>query len=147
MQWKAIYLEDFKTWLDDQEESLQDETLARLDLLEQAGTLLGQPFADSLNTAASTSNTYSNNLTGNLKELRFEYEQTPIRILYAFEQQQIILIQGIKAPDKRWFKANLPAAEQKLKTYLSGESNEPLEPHSQLERERKRAKNDHASGV
>jgi hypothetical protein len=147
MQWKAIYLEDFKTWLDNQEESLQDETLARLDLLEQAGTLLGQPFADSLTTAASASSTSSNSLTGNLKELRFEYEQTPIRILYAFEQQQIILIQAVKAPDKRWFKANLPLAEQKLKAHLSGESNETLEPHSQLERERKRAKNDHASGV
>lgn len=116
MPWQLIYVEEFTAWLDAQEEALQDEALARLELLKERGPLLGRPYADTVKDS---------NLS-NLKELRFESARAPIRILYAFDpkQQGIILLGGNKQGDKRWYKTNIPIAEQRFSEHLEKQRKE-----------------------
>ena len=113
MQYKLIYLTEFATWLDAQEEELKVRTLAHLDLLEERGPLLARPHADTLKGSE----------IANLKELRFKFERAPIRILFAFDprQQAVIILAGSKQGDKRWYDANIPIAEKLFKEHLEGQ--------------------------
>ncbi len=110
MQWLLIYHNDFANWLEDQREGLQDEALAYLEMLKERGPLLGRPYVDTLKGSSLT----------NLKELRFEYERAPIRILFAFDRkrQAVILLGGNKQTDKRWYERNIPIAERRFKQHI-----------------------------
>ena len=110
MQWSLIYHDEFATWLTDQEEDLQNEALAYLEMLKDRGPLLGRPYVDTLKGSSLT----------NLKELRFEYQRAPIRILFAFDpkRQAVILLGGNKQADKRWYERNIPIAEKRFKQHV-----------------------------
>ena len=56
----------------------------------------------------------------NLKELRFQFEKAPIRILFAFDpkQQAILILAGNKQGDKHWYDTNSPIAERLFKEHL-----------------------------
>jgi hypothetical protein len=109
--WTLIYVEEFKAWLDTQEEGLEDEALARLDMLREKGPLLGRPYADTL----------KGSVLSNLKELRFKYNKKQIRILFVFDhkRQAVILLGGYKQ-DKHWYLENIPIAEKRFAKYLQG---------------------------
>jgi hypothetical protein len=104
MPWTLVYLKEFVQWLESQEEDLQDEALAYLELLKERGPLLPRPYVDTLKGSK----------VANLKELRFDYRRDPIRILFAFDpnQQGVIILGGNKTGDKRWYRDNIPIAEQ-----------------------------------
>lgn len=110
MQWTLIYHNEFIAWLDSQNEKLQDETLAHLEMLKAAGPLLGRPHSDTLKGSSLS----------NLKELRFKFQRKPIRILYLFdpERRGIILLGGDKSKNKRWYETNIPIAEKRYKQLL-----------------------------
>jgi hypothetical protein len=110
MPYSVIYLDEFATWLDKQEEGLQLRTLAQLELLKDRGPLLNRPYVDTLKGSE----------IANLKELRLTFEKAPIRILFAFDpkQQAIIILAGNKQGDKRWYDVNIPLAEKLYKKYL-----------------------------
>lgn len=110
MQYKLIYLAEFATWLDAQDEELRIRTVAYLDLLQERGPLLSRPHADTLKGSQ----------IANLKELRFKFEKAPIRILFAFDpkQQAVIILAGNKQGDKRWYDTNIPIAERLFSAYL-----------------------------
>ena len=116
MPWSLIYVDEFTTWLDAQEERLQDEALAHLELLKERGPLLGRPYADTLKGSA----------IANLKELRFEYDGAPIRILFAFDpkRQGVILLGGSKQGDKRWYETNIPIAERRFNEHIERQRKE-----------------------
>jgi hypothetical protein len=105
-----IYLEEFASWLDMQEKSLQLRTLAHMELLKERGPLLGRPYADTLKGSQIT----------NLKELRIQHKTEPIRILFAFDpkQQAVIILGGSKQADKRWYDVNIPLAEKLFASHL-----------------------------
>jgi len=71
----VLYLDEFERWLTEQEEGLKDEALARIGLLAEVGPTLARPYVDTLKGSKIT----------NLKELRFDYQRAPIRILFAFD--------------------------------------------------------------
>lgn len=77
--------------------------MANLGVLEQMGPSLGRPKTDTLKGSK----------LNNLKELRFEFERAPIRVLYAFDamRQALIILAGDKSSDKRWYDKNIPVAE------------------------------------
>lgn len=110
MPYVLIYMTEFKDWLESEEEGLQDEALARLELLKERGPLLARPYVDTLKGSKLS----------NLKELRFDYDKAPIRILFAFDpkQQGIILLGGNKQGDKRWYDINIPIAEKRFSEHL-----------------------------
>lgn len=114
MPYSVIYLDEFAAWLLEQNEDLQDRTLAQLAVLKEYGPLLGRPYVDTLKGSE----------IANLKELRFAYERAPIRILFAFDpkQQAIIILGGNKAVDKRWYEINIPIAEKLYKAHLERQS-------------------------
>jgi hypothetical protein len=104
MPYELVLLDNFVTWLDEQEEERRLRILAHLDLLEERGPLLGRPYADTLKGSKIT----------NLKELRVQHKTEPIRILFAFDpkQQAVIILGGSKQADKRWYDTNIPIAEK-----------------------------------
>jgi len=110
MQWSLIYVDEFALWLDNQPEPLQNETLAYLEMLKERGPQLGRPYVDTLKGSS----------IANLKELRFDFERAPIRILFAFDpkRQAVILLGGNKQGDKRWYGTNIPIAEKRFYKHL-----------------------------
>ncbi|HEY9716512.1 MAG TPA: type II toxin-antitoxin system RelE/ParE family toxin [Trichormus sp.] len=110
MPYALVYLEEFASWLDAQENSLQLRALAHLELLKERGPLLGRPYVDTLKGSQIT----------NLKELRLQHKTEPIRILFAFDpkQQAVIILGGSKQADKRWYDVNMPLAEKRFREYL-----------------------------
>lgn len=116
MPYSLILLDEFASWLDDQDEDRRIRIMAHLDLLEERGPLLGRPFADTLKGSRIS----------NLKELRLQHKGEPIRILYAFDpkQQAVIILGGSKQADKRWYKTSIPLAESLYFAYLEQQEEE-----------------------
>lgn len=110
MPYHLVYLEEFANWLDIQERGLRLRTLASLELLKDRGPLLSRPYADTLKGSQ----------IANLKELRFQFENAPIRILFAFDpkQQAVIILAGSKQSNKRWYDTNIPIAEKLFAEHL-----------------------------
>jgi hypothetical protein len=79
-------------------------------LLKQEGPLLGRPYVDTIQGSQYP----------NLKELRVQHAGEPWRILFAFDpiRQAIVLVGGNKTGDKRWYKKNIPIAEQRFAKHL-----------------------------
>jgi hypothetical protein len=114
MPWLLVYLDEFSTWLEGQEEDLQDEALSHLEMLKNRGPLLSRPYADTLKGSK----------IANLKELRFSYKGAPIRILFAFDprKQGVIILAGDKTGNKRWYEKNIPIAEKLYAAHLEKQS-------------------------
>jgi hypothetical protein len=110
MDWIIIFHPAFRDWLYEQEEDVQDSILAGLGLLKQEGPLLGRPYVDTIHGSQYP----------NLKELRVQHAGEPWRILFAFDpiRQAIVLVGGNKTGDKRWYKKNIPIAEQRFAKHL-----------------------------
>lgn len=123
MVWTLVYSEEFEEWLADQVEELQDEALANLDILAEIGPTLSRPKSDTL----------KNSKLPNLKELRFEFERIPFRILYAFDpkREALIMLAGNKASDKRWYVKNIAQAEKLFAAHL-----EKLKKQAEAEKEK-----------
>lgn len=113
MPYRLVYLEEFATWLEAQERGLRLRTIANLGLLKERGPLLARPYVDTLKGSQ----------LANLKELRFQFDKAPIRILFAFDQKQqaVIILAGSKQSDKRWYDTNIPIAEKLFAEHLESE--------------------------
>lgn len=110
MKWNTIFDPDFKIWFYQQEQGFQDEAFAVLKVLEELGPKLGRPRVDTLNGSSFQ----------NMKELRIQYRGDPWRILFIFDpkRQALLLVGGNKTGNKRWYKENIPIADQRYKKYL-----------------------------
>jgi hypothetical protein len=128
MPHSLVYLDEFASWLDRQDEGLQLRTLAQLELLKELGPLLNRPYVDTLQGSK----------IANLKELRLTFEKAPIRILFVFDPKQhaVIILAGSKQGDKRWYDVNIPIAEKLYKKHLADQKK------ADDERALKEAKND-----
>jgi hypothetical protein len=119
MEWKVILLREFTTWLDRQPVSLREEAVARLNMLKKYGPILGRPTVD----------TIKGSKLPNLKEIRFDHERNPVRILFAFDfkRQAAILLGGIKGKNSRWYDEHIPLAERLFKDHESAEKKKDKE--------------------
>lgn len=106
-------MDDFATWLDEQEEERRIKVFGHLELLQERGPLLGRPYVDTLKGSTIP----------NLKELRVQHKTEPIRILFAFDpkQQAVIILGGSKQADKRWYETNIPIAERMFSEHLENQ--------------------------
>jgi hypothetical protein len=102
--------EDYFAWFKELDEGLRDEIGANIEVLRELGPNLGRPRVDTLKDSAYT----------NMKELRIQYQGEPWRIIFAFdpERSAILLLGGNKAGDKRWYKTNIPIADERYGRYL-----------------------------
>jgi hypothetical protein len=110
MEWNVVFDPDFRTWFYERDSGFQDEAFAAIKILGEFGPMLGRPKVDTLKGSS----------VSNMKELRIQYQGDPWRILFAFDPQRqaILLVGGNKSGNKRWYKENLPLAEQRYERYL-----------------------------
>lgn len=108
--WEIEYINEFEEYWN----TLTDDEKARIDasisLLEELGPNLGRPHVDSVN----------NSRHSNMKELRVQCDGEPIRILFAFDPRRtgILLVGGNKGSNKRWYRENIPLADDLYDDYL-----------------------------
>lgn len=109
-QWTIIYRPHYSAWFGKCGEELQDEILAHLEVLKTVGPNLGRPRVDHLKGSAHQ----------NMKELRVQFKGDPVRILFAFDpdRRAVLLLGGSKTGDDRWYRRNVPRADQEFSSHL-----------------------------
>ena len=113
MSWVVSLHDAFAREFDEMEEAVQDELLAKLNLLKAVGPQLGRPHADTL----------SGSRHANMKELRFTAAGGVWRTAFAFdpERQAIVLVAGDKAgtAQKRYYKTLIAKADRRYDDHLA----------------------------
>ena len=89
MPWKVVFVPEFAQEFRSLGSKVQDELLARIDLLAQVGPMLGRPYVDTL----------AGSRVKNLKEFRFDAAGGVWRFAFAFdpERRAIVLTGGSKS--------------------------------------------------
>ncbi len=123
MEWNVLFDEDFETWFDGLDEAVQDAILESVPLLRERGPQLGRPHVDTVKGSAFA----------NMKELRLKVHGEPWRILFAFDPARaaILLVGGNKGGDKRWYKTNIPIADERLRWHLKRLGQQNGNPHAE----------------
>jgi len=112
MVWAVLYHDAFLPELEVLPETVQDELLARVELLTVNGPALGRPHADTL----------AGSKHANMKELRFTADDGVWRVAFAFDPKRraIILVAGDKSgvAQKRFYKALIAKADARFAEHL-----------------------------
>lgn len=113
MTWEVRFHPDFEPEFDDLAESVQDELLAKLALLQTFGPSLGRPHVDSLQGSRYA----------NMKELRFNADGGVWRAAFAFDtnRQAIILAAADKAgiSQNRFYRRLTATADNRYRRHLA----------------------------
>ena len=114
MNWLIEFHPDFDLEFDSFDESVQDECLAQLKLLESFGPQLKRPHVDTLNGSKHA----------NMKELRFNANNGVWRIAFAFDlkRKAIVLVGGDKSgvSSDAFYKKLIKKADKRFDLHLSG---------------------------
>jgi hypothetical protein len=104
MSWEIEVSDEFVGWYRSLDEDETESVNFSVDLLEQAGPLLGRPHVDTIQGSSIR----------NLKELRVQHEGRPLRILFAFDPRRVgyLILGGDKTGDNRWYETFIPIAEK-----------------------------------
>ena len=112
MSWTVLYHDDFVPELEALDESVQDELLTCVSVLEAVGPTLGRPRAD---TPAGSKH-------ANMKELRFRADGGVWRAAFAFDpaRRAIVLVAGDKAgvAQTRFYKGLIVKADKRFADHL-----------------------------
>ncbi|MDP3229629.1 MAG: type II toxin-antitoxin system RelE/ParE family toxin [Acidovorax sp.] len=108
--WEVEYTDEFEKWWSTLTEDEQVSLAASVQLLEERGPSLGFPHSSGINGSKHS----------HLRELRTQHSGNPLRTLYAFDPRRaaILLIGGDKTGDDRWYKTNVPLADQLYDQHL-----------------------------
>lgn len=113
MTWVVLFHDAFELEFETLAQDLQDELLAHAHLLAKFGPHLGRPSVDTLKGSRH----------GNMKELRFSWNQQVWRLAFAFDplRQAILLVGGDKggADQRRFYKRLLATADERYDAHLS----------------------------
>ena len=113
MKWEVDLHDDFVPEYRGLHKDVQDELLARIELLEQFGPQLGRPRADTLNDSRHA----------NIKELRFDAADGVWRVAFAFDpnRKAIILAAGDKSGvgEKRLYRQLIDKADARFDAHLA----------------------------
>ena len=109
--WTVLLGKVFETWLQDQEEGVQEKVFADLVNLQTYGPSLSRPYADTVRGSRHN----------NMKELRIQYAGRPIRALFAFDtvRQAIVLCAGDKSNDKKFYERLIRIADDEFSAHLA----------------------------
>ena len=113
MKWEVDLHDDFVPEYRDLHKDVQDELLARIELLELFGPQLGRPRADTLNDSRHA----------NIKELRFDAADGVWRVAFAFDpnRKAILLAAGDKSGvgEKRFYRQLIDKADARFDAHLA----------------------------
>jgi hypothetical protein len=113
VKWEVDLHDDFVPEYRDLHKDVQDELLARIELLEQFGPQLGRPRADTLNDSRHA----------NIKELRFDAADGVWRVAFAFDpnRKAILLVAGDKSGvgEKRFYRQLIDKADARFDAHLA----------------------------
>lgn len=109
--WDLLLHEEFAAWLLGLPAADRTRILAHAELLRTFGPALGRPQVDTLKGSRHA----------NMKELRLNIGGEPWRVIFAFDPNRaaILLVGGGKAGDKRWYKRNIPIADDRYDAHLA----------------------------
>ncbi len=117
MPWTVVLVDEVADWYLDlvqNDLATAEQVETAIDFLADEGPALGRPIVD----------TISGSSVRNLKELRPGSKgRSEIRILFVFDpaRQAVLLVAGDKAGDwSRWYRVNIPVAEQRYAKWLAG---------------------------
>jgi hypothetical protein len=112
MRWQVKLFSAFDAEFDALPPAVQDELLAKVQLLAEFGPELGRPHVDTLNGSRHR----------NLKELRFSAADGVWRVAFAFdvERQAILLVAGDKSGtgQKKFYKTLISKADERFDGHL-----------------------------
>ena len=112
MVWQVVFSDEFHGEYTRLAESVQDELLLGVRLLEVYGPKLGRPHVDTLNGSEFA----------NMKELRFRADDGVWRVAFAFDPRRnaILLVAGDKSgtSQARFYKRLIATADARYKAHL-----------------------------
>jgi hypothetical protein len=102
--WRVVVSAEFELWWKGLSASAQESVAFVVKLLEARGPSLEHPYSSSIRGSRLS----------RLRELRVSHRGRALRVLYAFdpERSAVLLIGGDKGSDNRWYRRNVPLAEQ-----------------------------------
>ncbi len=110
--WEVITTNVFEEWYLAQDESLREDVLVSIGILEIYGPQLGRPHVDTLKASSFP----------NLKELRIQHSGDPVRAFFAFDpvRRAIILCAGDKtgSNEKKFYRDMIRLAESEYRNHL-----------------------------
>lgn len=113
MNWIVEFYDEFEKEFDELPETVQDELLSRVGLLEEFGSQLGRPSVDTLNGSKHS----------NMKELRFNASDGVWRVAFAFDPQRkaILLVAGDKSgvSESRFYRQLIKKADNRFDSHLA----------------------------
>ncbi len=113
MDWIVEYHVDYDKELEAEQESVQDEVFALVELLKLRGPQLGRPNYDTLNGSRYP----------NMKELRFSLPDAEWRVAFAFDpkRQALLLVGGSKSGvnQKRFYRDLIRVADKRFSDHLT----------------------------
>lgn len=119
--WDVVLLAPVEEWfleLCESDPTTANRVMEALDHLAEPGPGLGRPMVDRIHGSR----------LHNLKELRpGSTGRSEIRLLFVFdvEREAVILVAGDKAGQwNRWYRENIPVAEDRYEEYLAERKNE-----------------------
>jgi hypothetical protein len=110
MDWDVVLDDEFAAWLDELDADVRNAILTHAALLRERGPQLSRPYVDTLEASAFP----------NMKELRVQFRGEPWRILFAFDAKRaaVLLVGGNKRSDRRWYKTQIPIADERFRRHL-----------------------------
>ena len=110
MDWDVVLDDEFAAWLDELDADVRNAILAHAALLRERGPMLNRPYVDTLEGSTFP----------NMKELRVQFRGDPWRVLFAFDSNRaaVLLVGGNKRSDRRWYKTQIPIADERFKRHL-----------------------------
>ena len=113
MIWPIVFHPKFDREFEDLAESVQDELLAHLKLLQQFGPQLGRPRVDTLKGSRHN----------NMKELRFDAADGVWRFAFVFDpnRRAILLCGGDKSgvSEKRFYRLLIDKADERFDAHVA----------------------------
>lgn len=118
MAWEVEYTDEFGDWWMTLTEDEQDSIDVVVGLLENKGPSLPFPYSSGIQGSRHS----------HMRELRVQHQGEPYRILYAFDPRRvaILLLDGNKSGDDRWYEQNVPQADRLYDEHLTELNQEGL---------------------
>jgi hypothetical protein len=103
MAYDVAVSDGFKDWYEPLSEPEQNSIERVVLMLMEAGPSLGFPYSSGIGASKF----------GHMRELRFQHEGRPYRVLYAFDptREAFLILGGDKTGDGRWYDKMVPKAD------------------------------------